>query len=65
MLLSPLEKDTEVKPLHFSKAEIPMLLTVDGIWTEVKDEQPSNAPSPMLVTPSRLISVKLSQYAKV
>ena len=42
---------TEVKPVQFLNAALPMLVTVSGIVIEVKPLQPWNAEDSMLVTP--------------
>jgi len=42
--------DTTVARFSQSNAELPMLVTLLGITTKVRPEQPLNAVSPMLVT---------------
>ena len=41
---------TEVKPVQPEKAQVPILVTNEGIVTEVKPVQSEKAKSPILVT---------------
>ena len=50
MLVTLLPIVTEVKPVQFRKALLPMLVTLLGIVTEVKLVQLKKALYPMLVT---------------
>ena len=43
-------KVTLFSMMQFSNADLPMLVTLDGIVTDVRPLQPPNAYSPMLVT---------------
>ena len=42
--------------MQFSNAPYPMLVTLSGMVTEVRDVQKPNAPSPMLVTLSGMVT---------
>ena len=53
--LSLPEKVTLVRPLHSVNAEYPMLVTLDGIVTDVSPQY-ANAHYPMLVTPSGIVT---------
>ena len=55
----------EVRALHILKAPPPMLVTEFGIVTEVRlGYQPINAPSPILVTPSLIITFLMLEDAE-
>ena len=56
---------TEVRPLHPSKANSPILVTEFGMVIDVKPEQPEKAPSPILVTEFGIVTdVKPLQSSK-
>ena len=47
----------EVRFLHDSNAESPMVVTPSGITTLVREAQPQNAPLPMVVTLSGITTL--------
>ena len=57
---------TEVRPMQYSKAQFPLLVTELGIVTEVRPSHSLKAQSPILVTESGIVTeVRPLHLAKV